>query len=88
MQAIAISKFKARCLALLDAVKVSGKPLLITRHGKPVARVIPVEGDAELSGSPIGCMAGTARELADLVAPLDVNWSALSAAPDELDAAS
>jgi prevent-host-death family protein len=37
------SDFKARCLALLDNVARTGEPLTVTKHGKPVARVAPLE---------------------------------------------
>ncbi|HUH08030.1 MAG TPA: type II toxin-antitoxin system Phd/YefM family antitoxin [Egibacteraceae bacterium] len=40
------SEFKARCLALLDQVAESRVPIVITKHGRPVARVVPLdEGD-------------------------------------------
>jgi prevent-host-death family protein len=41
MEEIAISKFKATCLAVLEQVRVTGKPILVTRFGKPVAEVAP-----------------------------------------------
>lgn len=36
------SEFKARCLALLDEVAASHASIVITKHGKPVARVVPI----------------------------------------------
>jgi prevent-host-death family protein len=41
MDEIAISKFKATCLAVLEEVRKSGKPVLVTRFGKPVATIVP-----------------------------------------------
>jgi prevent-host-death family protein len=41
MQEIAISEFKAKCLALLERVEKTKQPIRITRHGKPVAEVVP-----------------------------------------------
>ena len=38
---MAISKFKAKCLAVLQRVKRTGKPVLVTRFGKPIAEVVP-----------------------------------------------
>ena len=38
---MAISKFKATCLAVLERVRRTGQPVLITRFGKPVAEVVP-----------------------------------------------
>lgn len=41
MQEVAISEFKAKCLALIDQVNKTKKPLRITRHGKVVAELVP-----------------------------------------------
>ncbi len=41
MEEVSISEFKAKCLALLEQVNKTKKPLRITRHGKPVAEVVP-----------------------------------------------
>ena len=46
---IGAAKFKEKCLALLDTVSPDG--IVITKHGKPVAKLIPIEGEcAELLG--------------------------------------
>ena len=50
MKSIGASKFKEQCLALLDHLSPEG--LIITKHGKPVARIIPLAlPPAELIGS-------------------------------------
>ncbi len=41
MQEVAISEFKARCLALLEQVRKTKRPIRVTRFGKPVADVVP-----------------------------------------------
>jgi prevent-host-death family protein len=41
MRTVAAGEFKAKCLALIDEVNTTGEPLLITKRGKPVARVLP-----------------------------------------------
>ena len=48
---IGADEFKARCLALLSEVAESGRPLVVTKRGKPVARVVPVEEPPSLRGS-------------------------------------
>lgn len=48
---IPASQFKAKCLALLDQVAENKQPLVITKRGKPVARVVPVEKPRSLVGS-------------------------------------
>lgn len=50
MKTIGAAKFKEQCLALLDRLDVEG--LVVTKHGKPVARVIPYDQQcADLIGS-------------------------------------
>jgi prevent-host-death family protein len=41
MEEMAISKFKATCLAVLERVRKTGKPVLVTRFGRPMARIEP-----------------------------------------------
>ena len=48
---ISASAFKARCLALLDEVATTHRSLVVTKHGVPVARVVPIESTALGSGS-------------------------------------
>ena len=48
---IRASEFKARCLALLDEVAETGRPLVVTKHGRPVARVVPLDPPVSLMGS-------------------------------------
>jgi prevent-host-death family protein len=49
--------FKARCLELIDRVKESRAEIVVTRHGRPVARLVPCDDDP--GRSPVGSMAGT-----------------------------
>jgi prevent-host-death family protein len=69
MDTMPISKFKATCLAVIDRVKRTGEPLLITKRGEPVAQLVPPP-PAVPKKSTFGCMAGTARILGDIVEPL------------------
>jgi prevent-host-death family protein len=50
---IAAGEFKARCLALLDRVAATGEPLVVTKRGRPVARLVPARapGQPSLRGS-------------------------------------
>lgn len=75
---IAISTFKATCLAVLERVRRTGQPVLVTRRGVPVAQVVPPPQREVDSESAFGCMAGTAAELEDLVEPLPPeDWEVL-----------
>jgi prevent-host-death family protein len=63
MQKIPAGQFKAQCLALMDHVAESGQPLMVTKHGKPVALVIRVESrDDEI----FGFLAGKGRIVGDI----------------------
>jgi prevent-host-death family protein len=73
---IAVSKFKATCLERLERVRRTGRPLLITKRGVPIAQVLPPPSP-EPPASGFGVMAGTVTELGDILAPLDEDWEAL-----------
>ena len=63
MRRMAAAQFKAQCLAVMDHVSQSGRPVVITKHGKPVAKVVPAsEGDEEI----FGALAGIARISGDI----------------------
>ena len=64
---IKAGEFKAKCLELMDLVANRGEEIVITKRGKPVARLVPVENAATLS--PFGFMRGTAEILGDILAP-------------------
>jgi antitoxin (DNA-binding transcriptional repressor) of toxin-antitoxin stability system len=61
MKRVAAAKFKEQCLSLLDHLDPEG--LLITKHGKPVARVLPAE---RASGDLIGALRGRLRVRGDI----------------------
>lgn len=73
MQAtIGAGDFKARCLKLLDDVANTREPLVITKHGKAVAKLVPIPPETEL----FGALAGSVRLEGDIVSPLDDEWEA------------
>jgi len=68
MKEIAISEFKAKCLAILDEVSKTKKPIRIVRRGKAVADVVPAAvRDDEKNW--LGFMKGTAEITGDIVSP-------------------
>ena len=75
---ISAGEFKAKCLKLMDNVARTHEPVLITKHGKPVAMMVPVPPAP--TASLFGYMAGTAIVRGDIVAPVDVEWEAESGA--------
>jgi prevent-host-death family protein len=78
MEEIAISKFKATCLSVLENVRKTRKPVRITRFGKPVAEVVPPSVSAQ-PATWLGSMAGTARIVGDIISPVsdEEDWDAL-----------
>lgn len=66
MRTLAAGKFKAQCLAIMDEVKAKREPVMITKHGKPVAMLTPVE---EADDPIFGCLAGMASITGDIVSP-------------------
>ena len=78
MEEIAISKFKATCLAVLEKVKKTGQPILVTRFGHPIAQITP---PAPAKRAPkLGTLAGTVEIHGDIVGPItDISdWDAWS----------
>ena len=78
MEAVSISDFKARCLAILKRVKRTGQPIRITRFGEPVADVVP-PAPPQPAKSWVGSMAGTVEIAGDIVSPVasPQEWEAL-----------
>ena len=73
IKTIKASEFKAKCLALMDEVAETGKPLIITKNGKPVAQL----GPAIVRPSTLaGAHAGKTHILGDIIEPIDVEWEA------------
>ncbi len=68
MDSISISKFKATCLARLDTVKRTGRPLLITRRGEPIAEATPPSPPRASAGW-LGSLRSTGRIVGDIVSP-------------------
>ena len=77
MESMAISEFKATCLAVLERVRRTKKPVLITRFGRPVAEVVPPSAPPRAK-SWIGSMVGSAKILGDIVSPAceESDWEA------------
>jgi prevent-host-death family protein len=68
MQEVAISEFKAKCLALLEQVRATKRPIRITRFGKPVAEVVPPTSVMDREKW-IGSMKNTMRITGDIISP-------------------
>jgi prevent-host-death family protein len=67
MKTIAAGEFKTRCLALMDDVRATREPVIITKRGKPVAKLVPAD---EVSRDFIGRLEGIVRIVGDIESPM------------------
>jgi prevent-host-death family protein len=76
MKTMAAGQFKARCLQVMETVRTTGVPLLITKRGKPVAKLVPPD---EAPARALGRLAGKIEILGDIVSPVvpPEDWESL-----------
>ena len=78
MEEIAISLFKAKCLSVLERVRKTRRPVRVTRHGTPVAEIVP-PSLVQDRASWIASMKGSFRIVGDIISPANEpeEWEAL-----------
>src|SRR5438105_4230423 len=75
---ITASEFKARCLKLMDQVAETGEEIAITKNGKPISKLAPIEARPE---SIFGALKDSIKIHGDIISPIDVTWEAEGAGP-------
>jgi prevent-host-death family protein len=85
MRTIPAGEFKAKCLAIMDEVQARGETIVITKRGKPVVRITPLDdARSEMPGRrPIfGFMRGKGTIIGDIVGPIigEDEWEHLKSA--------
>ena len=70
---VGAGEFKTHCLKLIDRVHQTKQPITITKHGKPMAKLTPIE-DENYSLS--GCLTNTVEITGDIVEGTGEVWSA------------
>lgn len=71
MKYVPAGTFKARCLALMKKVQATGEPLIVTKRGTPVVKVVPAHSEkTEI----FGFLAGKVKIVGDIESPLPVKW--------------
>lgn len=68
MKKIGAGEFKARCLTLMEDVRSTREPLVITKRGKPVAKLVPADDEKD---DFIGRLEGVFRVVGDIESPID-----------------
>ena len=78
MDSIAISKFKATCLAVLEEVRRTGRPILVTKRGEPIAEIVPASRPAA-SKRRLGALADSGEIVGDILSPtvVEEEWESL-----------
>ena len=77
------TEFKAKCLKLMDEIAKTHESITVTKHGKPVARLVPIELENTQTTTGFGCMADSIEILGDIISPIDEPWSAMTGDEDE-----
>ena len=80
IRTVKASEFKAKCLQLMDEVAESGEEIVITKFGKPVAKLAP---HMEKPRAPFGAYKGQIQILGDIVSPMPAEWFQEPNAPEK-----
>ncbi len=76
MKKMPAGEFKSRCLSVMETVRATREPILITKHGRPVAKLVPAD---ESSPDFLGRLAGVMKIVGDIESPVESpeTWDAL-----------
>jgi len=72
---IAAGRFKAQCLKLMDQVNQTREEIVITKHGQPVAKLVPIE--QQTGSSILGFMKGSVQVSGDIISSIEENWEVM-----------
>ena len=67
MKQMRASAFKARCLKIMNEIQATGEPVIVTKRGKPVVKILPADPE---KGSIFGFMAGKFDIVGDIESPV------------------
>lgn len=74
MRTMAAGSFKARCLAVMDEVRAKRETVVITKHGRPVAKLVPADKDAD---DIYNFLRGKGEIVGDIISPAIEDWGNL-----------
>jgi prevent-host-death family protein len=69
---MAASSFKARCLAVIKKIQATGEPIIVTKRGTPVVKVVPAQSE---KNDIFGFMMGKVKIVGDIESPIPVKWT-------------
>lgn len=72
---IAAGRFKAQCLKLMDQVNQTREEIVITKHGQPVAKLVPIE--QQVGSSILGFMKGSVQVSGDIISSMEEDWEVM-----------
>lgn len=73
---IPAGQFKAKCLKIMDEIQESREEVTVTKHGRPVAKLVPVNHEGKGRQSPFGFMKNSVVILGDIVESTGEKWDA------------
>ena len=71
MKQMPAGAFKAHCLTVMKQVQATGEPVIVTKRGAPVVKVVPVQVE---NRDIFGFMAGRVKIVGDIESPIPVAW--------------
>lgn len=76
MKSMPAGEFKARCLRVMEQVRATREPVVITKRGRPVAKLVPPD---ERPDDVFGCLKGVIKIVGDIESPVvpPEDWKAL-----------
>jgi prevent-host-death family protein len=74
MKRVPAGTFKARCLAIMKTVQATGEPVIVTKRGAPLVKLVPAE---TATRDIFDCMADKAEIVGDIEAPIPVKWAVM-----------
>lgn len=74
MKQIPAGFLKARCLAVMNEIQAKREPVLVTKRGKPLVKVVPVE---DQTNGLLGCMKGKIKIVGDIESSIPVEWKVM-----------
>lgn len=73
---VPIGEFKTHCYQIFDQAQKDGNPVIITRKGKPIAKILPLDSEIEKDECFFDSLKDSVAIKGDIVSSIDVKWNA------------